>query len=86
MTEEKRRQIGRLRLDLLLNCVVCHSKIGETKNWEKIVKYCTLALESEDSPKARYHRAKAYRHLNEIEMAREDLMVAWTLDPRDPRS
>merc|ERR1712216_938957 len=81
LTDEERTEVMKLWHTCHINRAMCYIKL---ENWEKGVAACTEAINAgcEDN-KAFFRRGKCYRHLGELDKAREELNYVATRDPND---
>jgi len=78
---EEETKLEQIRLTNLLNCAACELKL---KMWTETIQHCYQALKIDpENVKALYRRAKAYRMKDEYDLAKNDILHALQLQPKD---
>lgn len=77
----QQKSLDALRHACLCNASLCYTRLGHPREAVKTASYVIDECKSADHMKARYRRAQAYRHLDEFELAMDDLRVARALAP-----
>jgi tetratricopeptide (TPR) repeat protein len=81
LTDEQRNEVNTLWQTCHINRAMCYIKL---EKWDKGVDACTEAISSgSDDVKAYFRRGKCYRHLGELDKAREDLNGVAARNPDD---
>mmetsp|Transcript_30797 Transcript_30797/g.70633 ORF Transcript_30797/g.70633 Transcript_30797/m.70633 type:complete len:404 (-) Transcript_30797:137-1348(-) len=81
-TPEEERQVDEVKTKCLLNLAACKCQQEE---WDEVLTQCRLALEIDPrSVKAYYRRGQAYLARDNFELAKDSLLSAYDIEPKDP--
>ena len=81
ISDEEKQQAAQLKMACLLNLAACQLKLNAFHN---ACKNCSKVLETHPGNlKALYRRGQALMFMNDLDLARQDLTEAQTLDPNN---